>query len=286
MPLSTIPNRLYHYSRLMRFHKPIGIFLLLWPTLVGVWVAGNGDPSVRIIIIFVLGVVVMRAAGCVINDIADRKYDGFVVRTHQRPLVIGQVSLQEAKILFAVLILIAGILVAQTNLKTIGFAMVALLLASLYPFTKRITYLPQVVLGAAFAWSIPMAYTAQQSPFSSVTFLLYGATLFWTVAFDTMYAMTDRNDDLKIGIKSTAILFENYDRLIIAVFQGSALLLLWGVGILSHFKAEYTLGLLCAGSLFLYQQWLIRARNPERCFQAFLNNQWVGASIFLGVLSQ
>lgn len=268
--------KLTAYLQLMRFHRPIGILLLLWPTLWALWLASNGHPSPKIVIIFVLGVVVMRAAGCVINDLADRKLDGFVERTQSRPLVTGQVSVREAQWLFVSLIAIAFILVLQTNLKTILYSFVALGVASLYPFTKRFTQLPQFVLGAAFAWAIPMAYTAQNQPLTIETWLLYLATLLWTVVFDTQYAMADRPEDLKIGIKSTAILFGRYDRLIIGLLQLTTLVLLALVGV-------YYLTLALAAALFFYQQWLIRNRIPDQCFKAFLNNHWVGASVFLGL---
>ena len=235
------------------------------------------------LLVFALGVFLMRSAGCVINDYADRKLDGKVKRTKNRPLVTGEISTQEALILFSVLITCAFILVLMTNLLTIALSVGGLLLASAYPFMKRYTYLPQVVLGAAFAWAIPMAYASETGSLPTQVWLIYTATLVWTVAYDTLYAMVDRNDDLAAGIKSTAILFGEMDKAIIAILQTLTVVILFLVGMQNKLGYFYHLSLLVAALLFIYQQHLIRYREREACFKAFLNNQWVGLAIFIGI---
>lgn len=264
---------------LMRADKPIGTYLLLWPTLWGLLVASEGIVDLEILIIFVLGVVLMRAAGCVINDFADRHVDGAVERTNKRPLVTGDVTEKEAILLFVGLVLIAFILVLRLNSMTILMSIVALALATSYPFMKRYTYLPQFVLGMAFSWSIIMAFTATQERITAVALLIYLANLLWTVAYDTMYAMVDRDDDLKIGIKSTAILFGDYDKLIIAGLQLSTLLMLTGAFYLANLGPIAYAGILMAGVFFGVQQWQIRHRERQRCFKAFLDNNYVGMAI-------
>ncbi len=271
-------------ARLARLDKPIGIFLVLWPTLWALWMAAGGIPKVDVLIIFVAGVILMRSAGCVINDFADRKIDGHVSRTKERPLVSGQVTVRQALIFFVVLCLIAFLLVLQTNVLTIYLSFGALALASAYPFMKRYTYLPQVVLGAAFAWSVPMAYAAQSNELPPVIWLTYMATVIWTVAYDTMYAMVDREDDIKIGVKSTAILFGHADRAIIAFLQVIVVLTLCVIGNQLALGQFYHLGVVVASVLFVYQQHLIRHRDREECFKAFLNNNWVGAAIFFSIV--
>jgi 4-hydroxybenzoate polyprenyltransferase len=276
-------NKFLNYLRLMRLHRPIGIFLLLWPTLWALWLAGHGHPDIKNITIFILGVVVMRSAGCVINDFADRNIDGLVARTRDRPLATRVVTTRAALGLFLILCLLALLLVLQLNLLTIELSVVALVLAIIYPFTKRYTHWPQIVLGAAFAWAVPMAFAAQTNTLPTTAWLLFLAALFWPVAYDTMYAMADREDDQKIGIKSTAILFGRYDRLWIGIFQLLVLALLSYVGLREHLGIIYFVALLLAASLAVYQQYLIKNRNPQNCFRAFLNNNWFGLVIFLGI---
>lgn len=282
-PLSPWYERIPDFIQLMRLDRPIGILLLLWPTLWALWVAGAGRPDWSVAFIFCSGVVLMRSAGCVINDYADRKIDGSVERTKGRPLVTGRISAREALALFSILMGLAFIMVLFTNLFTIILSFGAAFLAATYPFMKRYTHFPQVVLGAAFAWSIPMSFAAQTNSLPSEVWLIYSATLLWTVAYDTMYAMVDRDDDLKIGVKSTAIIFGRADKLIIGVLQFLTLMLLVTLGSRLALGAYYDLGLLCAAGLFLYQQILIRRRDRDRCFKAFLNNNWVGIVIFTGL---
>ncbi len=270
--------------QLMRLDKPIGTLLLLWPTFWSLWLSAKTFPPLSIFFVFTAGVVVMRAAGCVINDYADRKIDGHVKRTQHRPLPSGRVSEKEAKLLFLVLVLLAFILVLTMNLNTILLSIVGLFLAAIYPFMKRVTSLPQVILGAAFGWSIPMAWMAVSNDVPVVCWLLFAANLCWTVAYDTQYAMVDRDDDLKIGVKSTAILFGRADKAIIGILQLLTLLLLILVGRELALHSYYYGSLALAGGYFIYQQKLIAGRQREACFQAFLNNNWVGLVIFLGIL--
>ena len=279
-----ISENINDYLKLARIDKPIGVFLVLWPTLWALWLAAEGLPSLDVLVIFVAGCFLMRSAGCVINDYADRKIDGDVERTKERPIVTGKISPKNALIFFAALCLMAFLLVLQTNELTIYLSFGALALASAYPFMKRYTYLPQVVLGAAFAWSVPMAYAAQLNELPTVIWLIYTATVLWTVAYDTMYAMVDREDDLKIGVKSTAILFGHADRAIIACLQVMTILCLSMIGEQLKLGQFYFLGLLSASILFIYQQHLIRHRYREECFKAFLNNNWVGLVIFVGIV--
>lgn len=270
--------------QLMRMDRPIGSLLLLWPTFWALWIAAERIPDWSLIAIFFLGVFVMRSAGCVINDFADREFDGHVKRTANRPMPSGRVSVTQALILFAVLLFIALILVLQLNHFTVGLSFGGVFLAAIYPFMKRYTNLPQFVLGMAFSWSIPMAYSAVSGSVNLITWLLFLANMCWTIAYDTMYAMVDRDDDLKIGVKSTAILFGQYDKKIIGLLQCLTLFLLTIVGVLAKLHAPYYLSLLLAGGLFLWQQHLIRFRTREACFQAFLNNNWVGLFIFIGII--
>lgn len=271
------------YVRLMRADKPIGIYLLLWPTLCALLIAAEGLPSLHILLVFTLGVIVMRSAGCVINDYADRHVDGDVERTVQRPLVSGEILEKEALFFFMILILIAFLLVLTLNWQTILLSIVALVLASSYPFMKRYTHLPQVVLGAAFGWSIPMAFMAVSEALPWWAWIFFTANLLWTVAYDTMYAMVDRKDDLRIGVKSTAILFGQYDRLIVGILQILTVSLLLIIGIAKEFIWPFYLALLLASLLFVYQQWLIRHRAGTECFHAFLNNHYVGMILTAGV---
>jgi len=270
-------QRLLQYAYLMRLHRPIGIFLLLWPALWALWIAGEGSPDPLVLFVFVAGVVLMRSAGCVINDYADRDFDPHVARTRERPIAAGQVTPREALILFAVLCLLM-------NSLTIWLSLVGALLAVTYPFMKRYTHLPQVYLGAAFGWAVPMAFAAQTGEVPRVAWLLFVATILWATAYDTMYGMVDREDDLKIGVKSTAILFGESDRLIIAIIQAVLLLALVLAGQAAGLGVYYYFGLLLATTLLVYQQYLIRERRPAACFKAFLNNNWFGAAVFGGIV--
>jgi 4-hydroxybenzoate polyprenyltransferase len=276
--------RLREYWMLMRLHRPIGALLLLWPTLWALWLAGEGRPQVGVVIIFVLGVFLMRSAGCVINDYADRDFDRHVKRTQDRPLTAGRVSEREALTLFVVLSLVAFVLVLQLNWLTIALSVVGALLAASYPFMKRYTHLPQFYLGVAFAWGVPMAYAALTGTVPPLAWLLLAASLFWTVAYDTEYAMVDRDDDLRIGIKSTAILFGAWDRAMIALAHAASLGLLVIVGLLADRGLWFYLGLVAALATAMYQQRLIRGRDRERSFRAFLNNNFYGAAIFVGLV--
>jgi len=269
--------------QLIRFDKPIGTLLLLWPTLWALWIAAQGLPDLDLLLIFTAGTFLMRSAGCIINDLADRHVDGAVARTRQRPLVTGAVSAAEAKLLFVVLLAIAFSLVLLTNSLTVYLSVAAVALASTYPFMKRYTHLPQVVLGAAFSWGIPMAFGAQLNALPTALWWLYLANLLWTVAYDTKYAMVDREDDLKVGIKSTAILFGRHDRLVIALLQAACLACLYVAGEQFGLGTIYQCGLVGAAALFVYLHVLIRQRRPEDCFRAFLHNNWVGAVIFAGI---
>lgn len=272
------------YVQLARIDKPIGTLLLLWPTLWALWLAADGLPNLWTLLVFVVGVFLMRSAGCVINDYADRNFDGHVKRTAGRPLPMGKVKPREVLALFAVLALISFALVLTMNPLTIGLSFAALLLAVCYPFMKRYIQIPQLVLGMAFSWSIPMAYAAQANALPAVAWLVFFANLLWTIAYDTEYAMVDRDDDLKLGLKSSAILFGRHDKRIIGALQLLTLLILLLVGQLSELGSSYYWSLLAAAALFVYQQRLIRERAREACFQAFLNNNYVGALIFAGVV--
>ncbi|MBK0034015.1 4-hydroxybenzoate octaprenyltransferase [Erwinia sp. S43] len=271
------------YIRLMRIDNPIGWLLLLWPTLWALWLAGMKVPPLNVLIVFVLGVFFMRAAGCVVNDFADRKIDGHVKRTRGRPLPSGAVTSNEAKVLFICLLLVSFLLVLTMNSMTIWLSLGGLLLAWMYPFMKRYTHLPQVVLGAAFGWAIPMGWAAVNETLPLTCWLLFLANICWTVAYDTQYAMVDRDDDLKIGVKSTAILFGRHDKLIIGLLQLATLALLALTGWLSGLGGIFYWGLLLAAVLFVHQQKLIADRQREKCFQAFLNNNYVGLVLFVGI---
>ena len=283
--LNRLHPRAWDFIQLMRLDKPIGIYLLLWPTLWALWIAAKGVPSVANLLIFVFGVILMRSAGCVINDYADRNFDGHVKRTEARPLASGKVQPREALALFGVLLAISLALVLCTNSRTIWLSFGAVALAACYPFMKRYTYYPQVVLGAAFSWGIPMAFTAQTGELPAALWLLYLANLLWTVAYDTYYAMVDRDDDLKVGVKSTAILFGDADRLIIGCLQGLALLCLLLAGARFELGVYYHLGLAVAAGCFAWQLWSTRKREPQACFAAFLHNHWAGLAIFLGIVA-
>ena len=272
------------YSRLMRTDRPIGSLLLLWPTYWALWIAARGVPDWHILIIFTIGVFSMRAAGCVINDFADRKFDGSVERTKNRPLPRGDVTEKEAKILFAVLMLVSFGLVLTLNTMTIWLSVAGLALAWVYPFVKRVSHLPQVVLGAAFGWSIPMAFAAVSESLPAECWLLFAVNIVWSVIYNTQYAMVDRNDDLKIGVKSTAILFGRFDKMIIGILQLMMILMLLWIGLMVNLSGIFYWSLLLAGALFVYQQRLMADRERDPCFQAFMNNNYVGFILFLGML--
>lgn len=280
----TVTGRLQEYALLMRLDRPIGILLLMWPALWGLWVAGRGQPQIQVFLVFVTGVILMRSAGCVINDYADRDFDPHVERTRERPLAAGRVSTQEALGLFIVLCLTAFLLVLQLNTLTILLSFVGAFLAASYPFIKRYTHLPQFYLGAAFGWSIPMAFAAQTGAVPAVAWVLFLANVCWSVAYDTAYAMVDRQDDLKIGVKSTAILFGSWDRTMIGVFHVMCLALLAVAGVMADLGFWFYGSLFAALILAVYQQILILQREPKKCFRAFINNNWFGATVFTGLV--
>ncbi|MFL0800261.1 MAG: 4-hydroxybenzoate octaprenyltransferase [Agarilytica sp.] len=272
------------YGELMRLHRPIGIYLVVWPTLWALWLAAKGLPDLEVLVIFLLGAVLMRSAGCVINDYADRNVDGHVRRTKERPIVSGRVTPKEALILFACLCAFAFGLVLLTNTLTIWLSLGALALASAYPFMKRYTHLPQVVLGAAFAWAVPMAFAAQTGEIDPAIWLVYTTVVIWTVCYDTFYAMADREDDLKIGVRSTAILFGDMDKVATGSLQIITLISLFMIKQRFELGDVYLASLIVVAALFAYQQYLIKDREPQRCLAAFLNNNWVGMIIFLGII--
>lgn len=272
------------YLQLIRLDRPIGILLLLWPTLMALWIAAEGLPDINLLVIFTLGVVLMRSAGCAINDFADRDLDGDVWRTESRPLATGTLKPWQAVTTFVVLALLAFLLVLQLNTLTIALSLVALLLAFCYPFMKRYTYLPQLVLGMAFGWAIPMAFAAQTGSVPLIAWLLFIGNIIWTTVYDTFYAMADRVDDVKAGIKSTAILFGDDDRLIQGILQGLFVLVMILTGQQLALGRVFYIGLVAVSGLFVYQQYLVRHRQPRACLQAFLNNNYVGAVLFIAVV--
>ena len=276
-------ERLRQYALLMRLHKPIGILLLLWPTLWALWIAAAGHPDGRVLVVFVLGVVLMRSAGCVINDYADRAIDPQVRRTRERPIAAGHVTPREALVLFATLCLLSFLLVLLMNRLTILLSLVGALLAATYPFTKRYTQFPQVYLGATFGWAVPMVFAAQTGAVPGIAWLMFFANVLWSMVYDTMYALVDREDDLRIGVKSTAILFGKADRALIGLLQVVLMMTLLLLGQQAHLGHWYSAGLVVAAGLAIYQQYLIRTRDPAQCFQAFLNNNWFGAAVFVGI---
>lgn len=271
------------YARLMRLDKPIGIFLLLWPTLWALWIAGNGHPDMLVAFVFIAGVILMRSAGCVVNDFADRHIDLHVKRTKDRPLTSGQVKPREAVFLFCGLCISGFLLVLLMNMLTIMLSFVALALGILYPYSKRFTYIPQVFLGLAFGWAVPMAFAAQTGSVPKEAWLILIATVLWATAYDTMYAMIDRSDDIRIGIKSTAILFGHADRMIIGIIQLCMLVVMLLVGKQLELGAFYYASLVLAGGLGIYQQALLKERNTDLYLKAFKNNNWFGAIIFTGI---
>lgn len=279
----TINERLHQYALLIRWDKPVGTLLLLWPTLAALTIASNGRPTALVLFVFICGVFLIRAAGCILNDIADRNIDHAIARTKERPLATGKISVIEALALCALLLFIAFVLVLQLNTLTIILAVIGVVLAAIYPLTKRWISAPQVCLGLAFNWGIPMAFAAETGHIPFVAWLFYVIAIIWTVGYDTMYAMVDREDDLKMGIKSTAILFAQNDRMIIAALQLSTTLLLLLLVLILHSNFWAYLGILVTALLFGYQQFLIKDRKPELCFKAFLNNHWAWMVFFLGI---
>jgi 4-hydroxybenzoate polyprenyltransferase len=271
------------YIRLMRLDKPIGSLLLLWPTYWALFLSADGWPDLDILVIFTLGVFIMRTAGCVINDFADRKIDKYIVRTQGRPLATGEISSNSALALFGLLLLVALGLVLQTNLLTIKLSLIALLLATLYPFTKRWTNLPQLVLGAAFGMSVPMAFSAQTGVIPLTAWLVFMATLVWTLIYDTFYAMGDRDEDLKIGVKSTAILFAKYDHIIITFLQILLIIVFVLIGNTFDLGLIYDFSLVIISFFMIYHQFLLKKRQKEEYFKAFLNNNFIGMTVFLGI---
>jgi 4-hydroxybenzoate polyprenyltransferase len=281
--LPRIRSVLLDYARLMRLDRPIGIWLLLWPTLWALWMSSRGRPNPRVFLVFVAGTVLMRSAGCAINDYADRSFDPHVARTKDRPLAAGRISTLEALILFALLSLTALMLALQLNKSTLLLAVAGGFLAISYPFVKRFLPVPQMYLGVTFGWGIPMAFMAQYEQLPRVAWLLLLANMLWVTVYDTIYAMVDRDDDLKIGVRSTAILFGDSDRHIIAVLQIMTLLTLYLVGSSLHMGHWYHAGLWAGAVFFAYQLWLIRGREREACFRAFLNNNYFGMAVFIGM---
>jgi 4-hydroxybenzoate polyprenyltransferase len=271
------------YARLMRLDKPVGIYLLLWPTLWALFLAADGWPKLDLLLIFTLGVVLMRSAGCVINDYADRNIDKFIERTQYRPITSGEISATNALKIFFGLISVAFGLVLLTNLLTMQLAVVAALLAILYPFTKRWTHLPQFVLGTAFAMSVPMAFAATNNFIPASAWWIFAATIIWTVIYDTMYAMSDREEDIKIGVKSTAILFATYDRLILGLLQIALILVFFKISEIFKMSIFFDISILLASTLMVYHQFLIKNREKTVCFKAFLHNNYIGMVIFIGI---
>ncbi|MGD8840533.1 MAG: 4-hydroxybenzoate octaprenyltransferase [Gammaproteobacteria bacterium] len=285
LPLSSrLAARLWLYAQLIRLEKPIGFYLLLWPTLWALAIAAEGAPDPWVLFVFVAGTLLMRSAGCAINDYADRDLDLHVARTRDRPLTSGKISAREALAVFTVLSLAAFALVLTLDRFTIELSFIGIALAASYPFMKRFHYLPQVHLGAAFGWAVPMAFAAETGGLPKMAWLLYVATIIWAVAYDTMYSMVDREDDLRVGMKSTAILFGDYDRLMVGLFQLLFLLALLLAGLDLEMTTPYYLGLAAAALLLVYQQFLIADRVPAHCFLAFINNHWVGALVFAGII--
>ncbi len=273
-----------HYINIMRLDRPIGIYLLLWPTLWSLWLTAGGQPPLKLLLVFVAGVVVMRSAGCVMNDIADRNIDPFVERTKNRPLATGTMTVKQAWVLFVGLILVAFYLVLQLNTKSIAFAVGGLSLTILYPFCKRLFVAPQLILGLAFSWGIPMVFAATNTAFSLAFYLLWLSTALWIVLYDTFYAMVDQADDVRLGVYSTAILFGSYTKLVVGFLQITVLCLLGLVGNLFNLGSLFYLSIVASAMLFLRQQFLIRNRQPEACLRAFLENNYIGGIIFLGIV--
>ncbi|WP_236994702.1 4-hydroxybenzoate octaprenyltransferase [Granulosicoccus antarcticus] len=283
MNITEVGQKLPHFVALTRLNRPIGIYLLMWPMLWALWFAAKGVPRLDVLFIFIVGTVLTRSAGCAINDYADRDIDGHVARTHQRPLATGALTAKEALLATGVLLLTAFILVLFTNALTIKLSLIAAALAIAYPFAKRHTHWPQVVLGAAFGFAIPMAYAAQTNQVPPQAWWLFISAVLWAVAYDTLYAMADREDDLKIGVKSTAILFGRFDLIIVVALQLIVLCILALIGLQAGRGMFYFIALALSCGFIVYQQSLVRERDPARCVQAFLNNNWLGMTVFIGL---
>lgn len=277
-------NQLLNYAQLMRLDKPIGIWLLLWPTLWALWLAGKGHPNATIFIVFMLGVIIMRSAGCVLNDFADRKIDPYVERTRTRPIASGVVAPMAALTLFVALALIAIGLATMLNRQAQVLAVIAAILTIVYPFIKRFTSIPQFILGAAFGWTVPMAFAAQTEQTPPLAWLVFGTALIWAIIYDTFYAMADREDDLKLGVKSTAILFGNADLCIIGGLQILMLVALVFIGNMAELSTWYYTSIVITGTLMIYHQWIARDRHSSNCFNAFLHNQYIGMTMFIGIV--
>jgi 4-hydroxybenzoate polyprenyltransferase len=282
--LYRLSRRFEEYIKLMRLDRPIGIWLLMWPALWALWIAGDGKPTPKILVVFVLGTVVMRSAGCVINDFVDRNVDPYVRRTRERPLAARRIGPVEALVLFGILSLLALFLATRLDVFTIQLAAFGGVLAVSYPFFKRFFPLPQLYLGAAFGWAVPMAYAAQTGFLPRLAWVLFMIAVLWAAVYDTLYAMVDRDDDLKIGVKSSAILFADMDRLLVGVMQAMMIFALLLVGRTLQFGHWYTAAVVAAAVFFVYQQWLIRNREPAKCLSAFANNHYVGMAIFIGIV--
>lgn len=280
--IERLPQRLQHYISLTRFDRPIGTFLLLWPTLTALWIAADGWPGWHLFLVFSIGTLLTRSAGCILNDLADMRFDGEVKRTKDRALVTGKVDPMEAMFVAAAILFCALLLVLTTNLQTVLLSVVAVVITAIYPLMKRYTYLPQAVLGVAFSMGILMAFTAAQESIPNIAWLLLIANLLWVVAYDTQYAMVDRDDDLRLGIKSTAILFADLDRVMLGILQAAFLLVMFLLPRSMELSVWFYLGLAGALGLFVYQGYLTWDRDREGCFDAFLNNHWVGLSVFFG----
>ncbi len=276
-------DRAQAYGRLMRLHRPIGTLLLLWPVLWALWIAAAGVPDLQVLAVFLLGTLSMRSAGCVINDYADRNIDAHVERTKDRPFATETVSATEALVLFAALVAVSATLVLTMNRLTIELAFGGVALAIIYPIMKRHTYLPQIFLGVAFGWGVPMAFAAQTNSLPNITWAVMAAAVLWAMIYDTEYAMVDRDDDLRLGMKSTAILFDDADRTFIAAFQCMMLFGLAIIGREARLGWPYVVALLVCAGMAAYQQYLIHDRTPEKCFDAFMNNNWYGAVVFAGI---
>lgn len=283
--LALTSQNINHYLKLMRTDRPIGTYLVVWPALWSLWIAAEGMPNPLLIIVFIIGAFLMRSAGCVINDFADRNIDGHIERTKKRPLAAGLISATEAMQLFILLCIFAALLLLLTNTLTFLLALAALLLAALYPFTKRFTHFPQIVLGMAFSCSIPMAFAAQTNSLPPIILPLYAAVVVWVVVYDTFYAMIDRDDDLKVGVKSTAVFFGRYDKLITACLQIVFIALMIKIGLLLTLGRIYFGAIVFTSVLFIHQQLLISQRDKNNCFNAFLNNNYVGLIIFIGLVA-
>ncbi len=279
-----VQRRVKPYIQLTRLDRPIGILLLLWPTLSALWIAAEGLPDITVLVVFILGVILMRSAGCAINDFADREIDGSVWRTQNRPLATGELTARQAIYVFIGMALVAFILVSMLNTLTIWLSLGGVFLAATYPFMKRYTYFPQIYLGMAFGWAIPMAYAAQTNSVPVMAWLLFLANIIWTTMYDTFYAMADREDDLLAGVKSTAVLFGDDDLIIQGMMQVAYIFVMVLIGVQLEMSFIFYLGLCVAGGLFAYQQFLAKDRQPQRCLQAFLNNNWVGLAIFLSLV--